>query len=67
MCTTGEPLDVVKGSNTSTGVFRKTEKQSYSRANGGVVRVEVRVHEQVILTMSFRLDRRPLDKSDDGR
>ena len=39
ICVTGEPLDVVKGINTSTDVFRRTEKQSYSKAKGGVVRV----------------------------
>jgi hypothetical protein len=36
---TGEPLDIVKGTNTSAGVFRKMEKQSYSKAKGGVVLV----------------------------
>ena len=39
MWVTGEPLDVVKGTNASIGVFRNTEKQSYSKAKGGIIRV----------------------------
>jgi hypothetical protein len=53
---TGEPLDFVKGTITSTGVFRKTEKQSYSKATGGVVRVTWKDrYVSGILTMSLRL------------